>query len=161
MVTGIVIPHETRLSLQKVEFQNLHDYQTAVGGYIEKVKMNGHPLVIVADEEGKLKRLPVNQRATCLWWLLNPEGLGGDILVGDVVVLGAQHHGDMSDIPKKLIDLLLRKHEYQVEVCLSRQLNQWVAIGHTYKDFFEATRVALSLMEVWEPPRNVKVVAVD
>lgn len=52
MVTGIVIPHEATLALQKVEFQNLTDYQTAVGGYIETVKMEGHPLVIVSDQDG-------------------------------------------------------------------------------------------------------------
>ena len=82
MVTGIVIPHETSVALQKVEFQTLTDYQTAVGGYVELVHLEGHPLAIIADEDGKVKRLPVNQRATCLWWLLNPKGLGGDFLVG-------------------------------------------------------------------------------
>ena len=161
MVTGIVIPHETRLEIFTHEFSDIASYQAAVGGYIETIYLDGHPLVIIANEEGKILRLPVNRRATCLWWLLNSEGLGGDILVGDVVVLGAQRRGDMSDVPKKLIDLLLMKHEYQVQVCLSRQFNQWVAIGHTYNDFFEAIRIALSLMEVWEPPKNVKVVAAD
>ena len=161
MVTGIVIPHETTVALQKVEFQNLTDYQTAVGGYIETVHLEGHPLVIVADEDGKVKRLPVNRRATCLWWLLNPDGLGGDFLVGDIVILGAQKRGDMTDVPNKLTELLLDAHEYQVQVCLSRQFNNWVPIGRTYKDFFEATISALSLMEVWEPPKDVKVVAVD
>ena len=161
MVTGIVIPHETRLSLQKVEFQNLTDYQTVVGGYIEAVKLDGHRLVIVADEEGKVKHLPVNRRATCLWWLLNPYGLGGDALVGDVVILGEECRGRMSDVPAKPTALLLDTREYQLQVCLSRQHNQWVTICHTYNDFFEATRVALSLMEVWEPPQNVKVVAAD
>lgn len=95
MVTGIVIPHETTVALQKVEFQNLTDYQTAVGGYIETVHLEGHPLVIVADEDGNAKRLPVNRRATCLWWLLNPDGLGGDFLVGDIVILGAPKRGDI------------------------------------------------------------------
>jgi hypothetical protein len=161
MVTGIVIPHETRLSLQKVEFENLTDYQTAVGGYIETVHLEDHPLVIVADEDGKVKNLPVNRRATCLWWLLNPDGLGGDFLVGDVVILGAQERGDITDVPTKLTELLLDTHEYQVQVCLSRQFNNWVPIGHTYDDFFEATISALSLMEVWEPPNDVKVVAVE
>jgi hypothetical protein len=161
MVTGIVIPHETKLSLQKVEFENLTDYQTAVGGYIETVHLEGHPLVIVADEEGKVKGLPVNRRATCLWWLLNPDGLGGDILVGDVVILGARKRGDMTDVPERLSALLLDTHEYQVQVCLSRQYSNWVPIGRTYNDFFEATISALSLMEVWEPPKNVNVVAVS
>ena len=161
MVIGIVIPHETRLSLQKVEYQNLTDYQTAVGGYIEAVKLDGPRLVIVADEEGKVKHLPVNRRATCLWWLLNPEGLDGDFLVGDVVILGAYRRGDISAVPENLAELLLSTREYEVRVCMSRQLNEWVAIGQTYTDFFEATRVTLSLMEVWEPPQNVKVVAVE
>jgi len=161
MVTGIVIPHETTVALQKVEFQNLTDYQTAVGGYIETVQLEGHPLVIVADEDGKVKRLPINRRATCLWWLLNPDGLGGDFLVGDVVILGAQKRGDMTDIPDRLTALLLDTHEYQVQVCLSRQFNNWVPIGRTYDDFFEATISALGLMEVWEPPKDVKVVAVE
>jgi hypothetical protein len=161
MVTGIVIPHETRLSLQKVEFQNLTDYQTAVGGYIEAVKMEGHPLVIVADEDGKVKNLPVNRRATCLWWLLNPSGLGGDFLVGDVVILGEERRGKMSDVPAKLTALLLETTRYEVHVCLSKQFNNWVPIGKVYSDFFDASVQALSLMEVWDPPEEVKVVAAE
>jgi hypothetical protein len=161
MVTGIVIPHETNVALQKLEFRNLTDYQTAVGGYIETVQLEGHPLVIVEDEDGKVKHLPANRRATCLWWLLNPAGIGGGFLVGDIVILGAQECGGMTDIPESLTALLLDSREYQVQVCLSRQFNSWVSIGRTYDDFFEATISALSLMEVWEPPKNVKIVAVE
>jgi len=161
MVTGIVIPHETRMALQKVEFQNLTDYQTAVGGYIETVKMDGHPLVIVADEEGKVKHLPINRRATCLWWLLSPEGLGDNFLVGDVVILGEERQGKMSNVPAKLTALLLETSSYEVQVCLSKKFNTWVRIGNSYANFFDAARNALTLMEVWEPPDEVKVVAVD
>lgn len=35
MVTGIVIPHETRLEIFTHEFSDLASYQAAVGGYIE------------------------------------------------------------------------------------------------------------------------------
>lgn len=161
MVTGIVIPHETHLVLQKVEFQNLTDYQTAGGGYIETVKMDGHPLVIVANEEGKLRRLPVNRRATCLWWLLNPEGLGGEELVGDVVLLGAIEHGDITSAPQKIIALLLESKTFQVQVRLSRQFDRWVSIGDPVNEFFEATLRALRLMQVWNPPSEVKVIAVE
>jgi len=38
MITGSVIAHEIRLSLQKFEFQNLIGYQTTVGGDIETVR---------------------------------------------------------------------------------------------------------------------------
>jgi len=161
MVTGIVIPHETRLSLQKVKFQNLTDYQTAVGGYIETVKMDGHPLVILADEDGKAKELPINRRATCLWWLLNPSGLGNDFLVGDVVILGEERRGRMSNVPAKLTTLLLETTRYEVQVCLSKQFNNWLPIGKFYNDFFDASVQALSLMEVWDPPEEVKVVTAE
>ena len=35
MVTGSVIPHETRLEIFTNEFSDLASYQAAVGGYIE------------------------------------------------------------------------------------------------------------------------------
>jgi hypothetical protein len=161
MVTGIVIPHETNMAIQKVEFQNLTDYQEAVGGYIETVRLKGHPLVVVANEEGKLRRLPVNRRATCLWWLLNPAGLGGEMLVGDAAILGPIERGNMTDAPERLVTPLLETKEYQVQVLLSEQFDTWVPIGEAVDDFFEATIRALRLMETWSPPANVRVVAVE
>jgi hypothetical protein len=161
MVTGIVIPHETRLSMQKVEFEKLIDYQTAVGGYIEVVHIDGHPLAIVADEEGKIKRLPLNRRATCLWWLLAPYGAGDDVLVGDVVILGGERASDLSDAPANLVSLLLETKRFQVQVCLSQELNTWVPMGDPVDDFFEAVTRALALIGVWDPPHEVKVVAAD
>ena len=159
MVTGIVIPHETGLELFTHEFSNLASYQAAVGGYIETIRLDGHPLVIVANEEGKVMRLPANRRATCLWWLLNPNGLGGDTLVGDVVVLGPIERGEMSDASANLVSLLLETSRFQVQVRLSKKFDSWVPIGDPVDDFFEATTRALRLMEVWSPPDEVRVVA--
>ena len=159
MVKGIVIPHETSLEIFTQEFNDLAGYQAAVGGYIETIRLDGHPVVIVANEEGKLMRLPVNRRATCLWWLLNPTGLGGDTLVGDVVIVGPIERGEMSDAPARIISLLLETSSYQVQVRLSRKFDSWVSIGDPVDDFFEATIRALRLMEVWSPPGDVRVVA--
>lgn len=161
MVTGIVIPHETNMAMQKVVFRDLADYQRAVGGYIETVHLDEHPLVIVANEQGKINRLPVNRRATCLWWLLNPTGIGGDVLVGDVVILGGAADGDMGDVPKTLIGLLLESKRFQVEVRLSTEFETWMPIGDPVDEFFEATVRALQLMEVWRPAGDVRVVAVE
>lgn len=159
MVTGIVIPHETRLEIFTHEFSDLASYQAAVGGYIETIHLDGHPLVIVANEEGKVMRLPANRRATCLWWLLNPSGPGGDTLVGDVAIVGPIEHGEMSDAPSRLVSLLLETSRYQVQVRLSKKFDSWVPIGDPVDDFFEATIRALRLMEVWSPPDEVRVVA--
>lgn len=161
MVTGILVPHNITIEMQRIELTALADYQAAVGGYIEIIHVQRHPLVIVADEEGKLKRLPSNRRATCLWWLLDPDGLGGDVLVGDVVILGPEKHGESTSAPMNLISLLLETSRYQVEVCLSPEHGTWAPIGDTVGDFFEATIRALTLMEVWNPPHEVKVVAAE
>ncbi|MBX3100133.1 MAG: DUF3846 domain-containing protein [Salinibacterium sp.] len=159
MVTGIVIPHDITKALQKVEFQNLADYQAAVGGYIETIQLDDHPLLIVANEEGKIGRLPLNERATCLWWLLNPAGLGGDELVGDVVLLGPIKRGEITSAPEKIVALILESKRFQVQVRLSQEFDTWVPIGKLVDDFFEATLRALRLMEVWSPPGDVNVVA--
>jgi hypothetical protein len=68
---------------------SLEELQAAVGGYIEGVnitKYDGEDAVAFCNEEGKLKRLPMNQKATRAW----RDALGfepGDILVGDVAIV--------------------------------------------------------------------------
>lgn len=64
--------------------------QKAVGGYIEIVpgitKYDGEEAVAFCNEEGKINRLPMNQKATRAW----RDALGfepGDILVGDIAIV--------------------------------------------------------------------------
>lgn len=89
----------------------------AVGGYIEAVAVRE---VLVADqagrgarapaaftvylnEEGKLDGLPLNLRATHLAL----ASLGGDVIVGDAVVLGPPDAvGDDTPAPDELLDVL-------------------------------------------------------
>ena len=62
---------------------SLEELQNVVGGYIEILDLrNGQ--IIVVNEEGKLKGLPVNQIATEAYCMrFQPYG---DIIVGDVVL---------------------------------------------------------------------------
>lgn len=62
--------------------------QTAVGGWVEAIQADAIT-TLWCNEEGKLKGLPCNDKATTLWWTLNPEAVGLDILCGDVVVTGS------------------------------------------------------------------------
>lgn len=69
-----------------VEPKNGHEFtleelQGLVGGYIEMVPLSGQ--IIVCDEEGLLKGLPVNKRATIVARAL---GWSGDSFVGNVVI---------------------------------------------------------------------------
>ena len=60
---------------------SLEDLQTIVGGHIEIVQL-GDERIMVVNEEGKIHRLPLNVRATCI---VNGEGIA-DTIVGNVLV---------------------------------------------------------------------------
>lgn len=59
---------------------SLEELNEIVGGYIEVIRTINDNQIMVLNEEGKLKHLPVNQRATALYPNL------ADIIVGDVLV---------------------------------------------------------------------------
>lgn len=76
----------------------LKQLQKAVGGYIELIPqfttLGGSPCHAFCNEEGKLKGLPINRRATQLWHDALPSpgllGEGGalvDYLVGPIAVV--------------------------------------------------------------------------
>lgn len=73
-----------------IEIDGLKGMQKAVGGYIQTVRSyelsnlvvpNNHSLLMIVDEDGKNKRLKLNEIATALygnWW---------DEIVGDVLIM--------------------------------------------------------------------------
>lgn len=82
-LTGI----EEEVQPQSSDTFELEELQKAVGGYIEIHPIgylsNGTPMHMVINEEGKLKNLPVNGKATEIWWqIYGPT----DTIVGDVLV---------------------------------------------------------------------------
>lgn len=89
MIAGVVIPYDPQLPLVEEPFDDLRDYQKSVDGYVELVHIEKPKLTLYTNEEGKIQRLPVNRRATAMWWLLSPEMRRRDVLVGNIVVVGA------------------------------------------------------------------------
>lgn len=89
--------------------QDIRTLQGVVGGYIEAVKTmwddDGNAQAILwCNEEGKLQNLPVNRRATALWYSLN-RGPTGDTLCGTVIVSGpADANGDITPVLGELVD---------------------------------------------------------
>ena len=66
-----------RKNLAKVP--NLEEAQKIVGGYVEVVYPRATPgVVLLIDEEGRLKTSPINEVGSALY---------GDIIVGDIVVM--------------------------------------------------------------------------
>lgn len=70
----------------------LEDLQAGIGGgYIEVVPYfdhyEGRPCVAFCNENGKLDGMPVNERATALWYAMEPRFMGRDHLVGPIVII--------------------------------------------------------------------------
>ena len=61
----------------------LQELQRYVGGYIEVVYLS-KKLIMVLNEEGKLNKLPINERATTIYLKANKND---DVIVGDVLVM--------------------------------------------------------------------------
>ena len=89
----IVIPADKALGIRSRhtdERPQVPELQALVGGYIEAVPQwvdyIGTPCVVYCNEEGKLDELPVNIRATALWWKARGRP-ADDVLVGDIVLV--------------------------------------------------------------------------
>lgn len=71
----------------------LESFQSAVGGYIECVHLD-RDIVLICNEEGKLRRLPINIQVGC------------DFLVGTIVICGVR--GDeFSSLKASQVPLIL------------------------------------------------------
>ncbi|TFD27349.1 DUF3846 domain-containing protein [Cryobacterium lyxosi] len=160
MVTGIVIPHETGPKIFPIEFSDLASYQAAVGGYIEPVYIENPRITIFANEEGKVQKLPINRRATCLWWLHSPRVRGHDILVGDVALIGSRGGaGSTTSLPADFIELLLETPSYKIEVRTADKPKNWYSNQREFDNYFETTTYALNLLERWRQVCDVRIVA--
>lgn len=77
---------------QVVELSNLLDAQEAVGGYIELVPFTNHNRTVICNEEGILRGLPHNQKAS----ELVGYGLVGTVLIGGPI----DSEGEITDYPE-------------------------------------------------------------
>lgn len=70
------------ISLAKIDGESLHKLQSMVGGFIEIVRPQylKRPYVMIVNEEGLLRDLPVNNTASLLYAGITP-------IVGDVVIM--------------------------------------------------------------------------
>lgn len=108
MVQGIVIPADAESPLELRNFAQLEDYQAAVGGWIEAVDLLDFGVTIYVNEEGLLRHLPFNSRASFLWWYHVPEARQKAMLVGDAVLIGLpDRNGNSPDLPDAVREILL------------------------------------------------------
>lgn len=101
----LLITPEGQGTIQELA-QDLRTLQTVLGGYIEAVPglfdtQGRAQAMLWCNEEGKLQDLPINHKATALWWALDESARGMDQLMGAVLVTGGwDGEGDVLPLPE-------------------------------------------------------------
>ena len=116
-IRGLMVPAEPSALPTRATFHGLGTIQATVGGYVEAVNTEREGLTLYANDEGKLRGLPLNKRATVLWWLHSPAARGVDVLVGDVAVVGQPDpDGANVGLPEQFMDVVLGDQRFEIEL---------------------------------------------
>lgn len=178
MVKGIYVPAYDGNALEARDFNDWRDYDAAVGGLFEAVDVPALGITVFVNEEGLIRRMRFNSRATFLWWYHVPRSRS-EMLVGDTVIVGeADAGGASTNIPEATLELLMREQEYEIEIVirgvaarhmepnstLSQAVLPLVAGDPTrlvstarYGDYFVAMAWASTLRERWPDVEAVRV----
>ena len=160
MVRALIIPAADHEPVRECEVETLEDYQAVVGGWIEPVDIPVLGVTVYVNEEGLLRQLAFNPRATFLWWYFVPEARQTAMLVGPVLVVGLpDRSGDSTGVPNEVAAMLTQPGEWRVEV---RTVGdpKWYRNQMTYSDYFEALVWAMLTLERWSAAEYVRVVPV-
>lgn len=91
----IILKIEPKKKPYPKEVKNdLKSLQTEVGGYLEPIALCNN-LVLICNEEGKLRGLPPNRQ------------LGNDIIAGDFFLVGAKGEDFVSLTPNQIAELTI------------------------------------------------------
>ena len=114
MVQGIIIPADNTAPLTASRLDSLENYMRAVGGWIEAVDIPDLGVTLYVNEEGLIRDLPFNRRATFLWRFHVRQARNAR-LVGDVAVVGlTDDEGENTELPSDLRRRLLKPGVYRV-----------------------------------------------
>ena len=156
MVQGIIIPAADSEPLVGAEFAKLEDYQRVVGGWIEAVDIPDLNATIYVNEEGLLRGLPFNRRATFLWWFHVPASRGRARLVGNAVLAGGVNPaGNSTDLSPAVSKLLLTSGEYNVST-REPGSSRWRSEPEPHEDCLEAI-IWATLLQDYAPGLQVRV----
>lgn len=157
MVQGILIPAVDAQPPRQQSFGELEDYQRAVGGWIEAVDLPSMGATLFVNEEGLLRGLPFNRRATFIWWHCVPQARGRARLVGDAALVGApDRSGESTGLPPVLMASLLDNEcAYVVETRLPND-TRWRPGSEPHEEWIEAV-VWATLLQDHVPDLRVRI----
>lgn len=92
-------------SVAETTFEGLKDLQKMVDGYIEAISLGSH--VAYVNEEGKLRNMPINRRATKIVIDMMGTRNFSDYIVGNMVIVGEYENGLETDVSESLVQSIL------------------------------------------------------
>ena len=156
MTRGVVIPALPFLPLDEREFTGLTDYQEAVRGYIEPVSIATPPLTLYVNEEGKVRDLETNHRATFIWWVLTPAARGRDLVLGNAVIVAEESDAGSTE----LLRLIQTAGTFGIDVQTAEEPETWRRCSGRFGSWFDAAFRAIQLHHEWPAVTDVRVVPV-
>jgi hypothetical protein len=158
MTKGIYLPADELAPLEVRDFADFMDYQSVVGGLFDVVDLPDLSATVYVNDEGLIIGLPVNPRATYLWWLCVPAAREMSFLVGDAVIIGMpDDEGNNTDIPQDLLHALTFDGQFRVEVVVRGDPNWYTNIAR-YPNYWDAAAWAGTLRERWTEVEHMRVV---
>jgi hypothetical protein len=149
MALGIVIPADDNCDLTIRTFETLPDYQAAVGGDVEYIALAEPTASFFVNEEGKIRHLPDNERATLIMRMHNRIH-DGDRVAGDAVLIGPENvRGESTDVPEQLRVLLFGLRKFEIEIAFSKKVPEWITVDNSSTSWEEAYTKCLRLMWIW------------
>lgn len=162
MPKGIVVPASPDLPMYEREFSGLADYHEVVDGLIEPVDLVAPAeATLYLNEEGRLRDLPWNSRATFMTMVHNPAYLfSGCMFFGDAVLIGSPNsEGETQDVPSEFSELLLNTSLYKILVQTVDNPEAWNGNLRRFEDVHAAYESAITMAHRWFAVERVKVIA--
>lgn len=184
MVKGLVIPADDTEPMEVRDFVTAADYANVVGGGIEPVDVEAMGATIFVNDEGIVRPLPFNSRATFLWWLHVPQTRNRAMLAGDAGLVGMPDlEGASTDLPGGLLRMLTSGEEFTVLIQfggkdtrhrpdtlegqttfvlpLIHEPSNWYASSARFDDYFVAAIWAMVLLERLPDVEDIQVVPIS
>lgn len=117
-IKAIYIPADSAedVYVQHIERDDYRKIQELVGGSFEVLNVNDPPCSLYFNEEGRIKELPENERATLLLRVMRPEFITESPLLGDVLLVGAPDgDGNDTSAPETLVSIILGGRRVAIE----------------------------------------------
>jgi hypothetical protein len=149
LIKCLVIPADDAQELRIEEVDpTLENLQRAIGGgYLQVLHLEQPSMSLYVDEEGAMKNLPVNVRASAFWRTHNPVFYGAKPLVGDAIITGPpDRRGIETSVPEEFIALIFNTEEYAVEIQFVDD-GPWIRNADPYRTWQHAYAVALRILK--------------